>query len=475
MSSLPTVQNVSLPRLRTSPSAWPAWRLILRRELADLWIGGKALPLIIAYSILMGIMAYIYSFNTELSLLPPKEAVYEILKNAMAVSMFMGLIIGADSLSGERDRATLESLLLTPVNRRHILLAKLLAGISTWPAAFIIAVPYLFVLAQGNEILLPALFWGALTGTVLVIGYTGMGMLVSFWSSSNKVSYFVSLGIYALLLVPAELPGDAVDNIGRILQWVNPVAAVNHFLSEHLVNYRSVADFWTWLISALVLALVSVAVLLRFASSHLRLDAGAAGSRFWTKLRRTIGLSGFTALLLVSLLASPVHAFQDPPSDDFAIAIDNDYELVKTGDKVEFNTLITNHTSQISPALIVAMNVINLDAQGEIVDPEDWSPQRTQLIHPLPAGQSADLDWIINPVLEGDFMVYLTLIPQPASTQSTSHPVASSGIHLTVAPFTRLNRTGIIPLAIAEPFLLLAITFFVYRRRRQQIDIGGPS
>jgi len=470
MSSLP----VSISKVRASGSALSVWRLVLQRELADLWIGGKALSLILVYGILMGLMAYIYSFNNELGLIPPREAVSEMLRNAMAVSTFMGLIIGADSLSGERDRATLESLLLTPANRHHIIVAKFLAGISTWPAAFVIAIPYLFVLAQGDKVLLPALLWGAITGTVLVLGYTGMGMLVSFWSSSNKVSYFVSLGIYALLLIPAELPGDVVDAAGQILQWINPMAAVNHFLSEHLVNYRSVAEFWTWLISSAALAILSFILLLRYAGSTLRLDAGA-GSRFWMKVRRAIGLSMIAGLLFLSLLASPVHAFQGQSTEDFAISIDNDYELVKTGDKVEFNTLITNNGSQTSPTLLVAMNVINLDTQGEVVDPEDWSPQRTQFIHSLPAGQSANLDWVMHPMLEGNFMVYMTLIPQPASMQTTSHPVASSGIHLTVAPFTRLNRAGVIPLAIGESVFLLAITFFVYRRRHQQIDIGGPS
>jgi VIT1/CCC1 family predicted Fe2+/Mn2+ transporter len=474
MSSLPTIQNVSLPRVRTLSSARPAWRLVLRRELADLWIGGKALTLILIYSILMGIMAYIYAFNTQLGLLPSNEAVYEILRNAMAVSTFMSLIIGADSLSGERDRATLESLLLTPVNRRQIIAGKLLAGISTWPAAFVIVIPYMFVLAQGNGVMLPALFWGALTGTVLVLGYTGMGMLVSFWSSSNKVSYFVSLGIYALLLIPADLPGDAVEAAGQILQWVNPMVASNHFLSEHLVHLRPVSEFWTWLISSVLLAVLSVLLLLRYTGSTLRLEAGA-GSKFWTKLRRAIRLAVLASLLAVSLLASPAYAFQGEATDDFAIAIDNDYELVKTGEKIEFNTLITNNSSQTSPALIVIMNVINLDTQGEVVDPEDWFPQRTQFIPSLPAGQYVELDWIINPSLEGDFMVYLTLIPQPASAETTSHPVASSGIHLTVAPFTGLKPAGVLPIAIGESLLLLAITFFVYRRRRQQIDIGGPS
>jgi hypothetical protein len=320
----------------------------------------------------------------------------------------------------------------------------------------------------------PALFWGAITGTMLVVGYAGVGMLVSFWSSSNKVSYFVSLGIYALLLVPSELPGDAVEVTGQILQWINPVAAVNHFLSEHLVNYRPLAEFWTWLISSAILAVLSVVLLLRYAGSTLRLDAGG-GNKFWIKLRRALGLSVIAGLVIISLLASPAHAFQGEREDNFSISIDSDYELVKTGDKVEFKTVVTNSTPESSPPLMVAMNIINLDEAGDVVDPEDWSPERTQYINSLAPGKSADLEWIINPILEGEFMVYMVLIPEPASSETTTHPVASSGIHLTVTPFTRLNRGGVLPIAIGEPILLLAITFFVYRRRRQQIDIGGSS
>jgi hypothetical protein len=470
MNNVQTATKVN--QMTTSGKATPAWWLIFRRELTDLWIGGKAFNLVLIYSLLLGGMVYIYSFNTELSLIPPKEATYEMLKNAMAVAMFVGLIIGADALSGERDRATLESLLLTPVNRRQIILGKFLAAFSIWPAAYVIAIPYLYVLAQGDDVLGPALFWGAVTGTILVIGYTAMGMLVSFWSNTNKVSYFIALGIYAALLIPAELPGKSAGAAGQFLQWINPMAAVNHFLSKHLVNYRSVAEVGTFLTSSIVLAILAFGVLL-FAASGLRLEAGH-GSKLWTKLGRAFGMSVIAGLLVVSLLlASPVLAFQE--EQGFTITIDADYKQVKTGDTVEFNTVVTNNGAEASPPLIVAMNIINLDATGDVVDPEDWSPQRTQFIDSLAPGESTTLGWIVNTILEGDFMVYMVLIPEPESPEATSHPVTSSGIHLTVDPFTRLNPGGVLPFAIGGPILLLIITYFVYRRRRQQIDLGGSS
>jgi hypothetical protein len=121
------------------------------------------------------------------------------------------------------------------------------------------------------------------------------------------------------------------------------------------------------------------------------------------------------------------------------------------------------------------MNVINLDAHGDVVDPEDWSPQRTQYMESLKPGESANQSWIINTILEGDYMVYIVLIPQPGSQNATSHPIASSGIHLTVAPFTRLNPGGVLPYVIGVPIALVVLMYFIYRRRNRQIDTGGSS
>jgi hypothetical protein len=94
------------------------------------------------------------------------------------------------------------------------------------------------------------------------------------------------------------------------------------------------------------------------------------------------------------------------------------------------------------------MNIINLDKHGEVVDPEDWSPQRTQYLEPVAPGQSATLHWRVNAILDGDFMVYIVAIPAPGSPEATSQPVASSGIHLTVTPYTKLNPGGVLPYAI---------------------------
>lgn len=458
---------------RSHDSIQPTWWLIFTRELADLWIGGKALVLVFLYTVFLSVITYVIASNSELSLIPPKEMVYETIKNVMAVSLFIGLIIGADSLSGERDRGTLEPLLLTPTSRKQIITGKFLAATTFWPAAFLIAIPSLKLLSQGDEIFGQGLFWGGVLGTFLMFAYIGVGMLVSFWSNSNKTSYFVSLGVYILILVPAQLPGKAQTGpIGQFLQWVNPLAAVNHFLSKHLVNNIKLSEFWTWLESPVVFMTVVLSVLFFYAAPSLRLENGA-GSKLWKRVSRMMGM-GVIAVLLIVPNASMALARQEANGEQpIQVSIDMDYTKVKASDSIFFNTTITNTATEDSVPLIVAMNIINIDALGEVVDPEDWSPQRTQYIEKLAPGESAILDWRVNAILDGDYMVYMVVIPRPTSENATSQPIASSGIHLVVTPFTKLNPSGVLPFAIGGPILLLAIMYYVYRRRQQAVDMGG--
>jgi len=474
MSNTSNNSNPDHSQVKPSRSMTPMWWLMFIRELTDLWIGGKALVLIFIYTVFLGVITYVIASNSELSLIPPKEMVYETLKNVMAVSLFIGLIIGADSFSGERERATLESLLLTPSSRRQIVTGKFLAAITFWPAAFVIAIPTFKILSQGDEIFGQGLFWGGLLGTVLVLAYVGIGMLVSFWSNSNKTSYFISLGIYILILVPAQLPGKAQTGVmGQFLQWVNPMAAVNHFLSKHLVNNISLADFWMWLESPVIITSIILGILFIYAAPGLRLENGRANS-LWKRISRSIGL-GMIIFFVVIFTTMPAKAQSgDVVSEtDLQITINMEYVTVKASDSIFFDTTVINNGASESVPLIVAMNIINLDAQGEIVDPEDWSPQRTQFIELISPGDSITLNWRVNCILDGDYMIYMVVIPEPQGQNATSQPIASSGIHLTVTPFTKLNPGGVLPIAIGAPILILVIIYFVNRRRRKQIDADG--
>ena len=253
----------------------PVWWLIFIRELADLWIGGKAVYLILAYSLFIGFQSYAQVKTSETSLIPPKEMVFAALQGVIYISGLIGMIIGADSISGERERGTLEALLLTPASRRQIILGKFLAGLSPWPLALLIAVPFFLMLAQGDPIFGQALYWGSIVGSLLAVGFTGLGMLISFWSNSNRVSFFVSLGVYLVLLLPSSWPGRAqLGYVAKLVQRFNPIEGpINFFLPKILVNNRHFSEIAHWMWTPEVFAAIMVLLLFLYVGAQLRIDA----------------------------------------------------------------------------------------------------------------------------------------------------------------------------------------------------------
>jgi ABC-type transport system involved in multi-copper enzyme maturation permease subunit len=270
-------QRVNDSRMKALRLALLTWWLVFKNELQNLWIGGRALPLILTYTIVVGICSFLEVRNSLTDLIPPKEMVFSILRTSIYVGIFMGVILGADSLSGARERAVLEPLLLTPASRRQIVVGKFLASFSPWPVALAVSVPCLVVLSQGDAILGPSLLWIFVVGSLLVLGFVGLGMLVSFWSSSNTSSLFVSLCLYLLFLLPAFLPGRAQKaRVGKFFQRANPLAAADEFLEKILVNNQTLQKFGDWLEGPILFPLLILGLLLLYAGPRLRLQAGRA-------------------------------------------------------------------------------------------------------------------------------------------------------------------------------------------------------
>ncbi len=473
-----TMQPVGNTRIESWNPAVPAWRIILTSELADLWLGGKALYLILAYSVLLGIQTFVLATNFELSLFTPPEMIFETLKSSIQVSLLIGLIIGSDAISGERERATLEGLLLTPASRSQIVLGKFLASLSAWPVALAIATPFMFLLSQGNPVLGPGVLWGALVGILLIPAYTALGMIVSYWCNSNKTSFFISLAIFLVFIMMGQIIGTTkIGVFGQMLLWVNPIPAGFDFLSKMLVANGAFAEYWTSLESPIVFAFIVMGLLFFYLSPSLSVEAGKVGG-LWSKMRRVVGLAVIACFALsLSLLTTPAMALPQAQAGEgvLQMSISVDSKQMKTGDSIDFETTITNSSAQSSQPVIVAMNIINLSKEGDVVDPEDWSPQRTQYIESVESNGSATLSWTVNAVLDGSFMVYLVAIPQPQDVGGSNQIVASPGLHLSVAKFTRLNPSGVLPFALGVPVVLILAIFILFRVRRRQIDAGGSE
>jgi ABC-2 type transport system permease protein len=254
----------------------PVWWLVFRQELDDLWVGGKALNLLILFAVLMSITAFLLATNNELSLTPPRLMIVITIQSAITFGLFIGLVIACESLSGERERATLEPLLLAPAGRRQIVLGKFLAALSPWPIAYAFCVPYVLTLAQGDLALWPALAWGAVLGTLVTVAFTGIGVLISIYSGSSRNSLFVGLLVYVLALLPAQLPGEFLDSpAGALIQALDPLEAVRVFLMQGFVDVRPVEQLWPLLYAPVIVTVLVFAAIFVYAAPRLGLTPDA--------------------------------------------------------------------------------------------------------------------------------------------------------------------------------------------------------
>jgi len=478
MSNLPKVNEQRvIPLTRAQPAQMthqPVWWLVCKQELVDLWIRGRVLLFLIVFAVLMSGTAIAQEKEGQLSLIPPAETVFILIQSTITFGLVIGLIIGADSFSGERERMTLEPLLLTPGGRGQIVLGKFLAALSPWPVAFVLSIPYTIQLAGGDQIVWLALELTAIMGTFLAIAFTAFGMIVSIWSNSNRISLIVTLFVYLFFLIPTLWPGVAQKgDLGYMLQQLNPMQGTSEFLEKIIVNNRSIQEKQAYAMAAFLSAIALPALLFLYVAPRLRLDGDAPRlmlSSQRTKVASVLILVGLIAALAV---ARPLHAAPLSQAQDtgLKITVDLDHKTINAGDRIRFNTTVTNQGNTKSAPFHVSMNIIKIGS-GDPVDPEDWSPERSQDNAALEPGATATQAWVVQGILEGNYMVYMTVVPTPKSANETSQTTSSNGIHVLVKAFAKTNPGGVVPIALGIPIVLILGTLVLRRSRRPSGEVG---
>src|SRR3970040_2612239 len=138
MTTLGRRDNGPLP----APAAPPGgWMVVATQELRDVWLSARGPVLVLVFSLLLSLLTYLAATNKELNIIDQKDTVNLVVQITLGVGVAASLLFSADAVSGERERETLESLLLTPVPPRQIALGKLLAAVSVWPVLMAAADP----------------------------------------------------------------------------------------------------------------------------------------------------------------------------------------------------------------------------------------------------------------------------------------------------------------------------------------------
>ncbi len=253
------------------------WFVVADREVRDLWLGGRGLALLLAYSVVLSVTTYLTASNQALNFLEQRESVSLTLQVAVAIGSLLALLAAADSISGERERGTLESLLLAPISRRSLVIGKGLAAVTLWLVAFAVAVPYIWYLGRGVGVVRTAVLNGFLVGSLLSLVMVGLGLLISTFADSNRVSLSVSVFTLLALFAPTQMPTSAQRGwFGDLLFRVDPFTAGLRYLGRTIINARSFAQEGHLLVGPAIAAGV-VLVLALVVAGRLRLTFRGRG------------------------------------------------------------------------------------------------------------------------------------------------------------------------------------------------------
>ncbi len=253
----------------------PGWFVVAEQECRDLWTSGRGLILLFLFSVLLSAVTYLTSTNQALNFLEQRESVNLVLQFAVAVGVLATLVVSADGISGERERGTMEALLVTPVARRSIIIGKLIAALTLWFATFLISIPYVWVLGREVGILGLALALGLCVGTLLAVGLGSIGLLISAACNSNKTSIAASILLLLILFAPTQLPSGLPQGwFFEVLLRANPVASGLAYISALLVEGHSWTQDLSYLITPLLTAIIGAGALIFAGPQLVRLTRG---------------------------------------------------------------------------------------------------------------------------------------------------------------------------------------------------------
>lgn len=182
-----------------------------------------------------------------------------------------------------------------------------------------------------------------------------------------------------------------------------------------------------------------------------------------SRLTRTV-LACALPLALLTLTGQPASAdTATAGSDGIVVELDESALDAGPGEKLSFESTIRNTGDAPLDGYVAHLNILTTD-ESVYVDPEDWSPKRTQYLDVLAPGDSTSLTWTVQAVTTGPLILFVSV------TSPTTDTVTSSGpLQLTVGGQRVVDATRVMPVVVATPgavLLLLGATFIRRRRHR---------
>jgi len=213
------------------------FKTLIKKECIEEISSSRGAALYLAGCGVLSVFSLLLVSNTELSLLDNAQAVYMMSAIIIALALLITVIRGSDGFAGERERETLEILLITPVSPAEVAIAKLMGQIFSWLVVFVLSIPYLWAVGSTGQNLISALIYLLIAGTLLVVIFGGFSLALSARMKTFKGA--LSIGLTAFLLSGSPIllgPSLRQSTVGRFIDLINPFANALNMLDSVVVD-----------------------------------------------------------------------------------------------------------------------------------------------------------------------------------------------------------------------------------------------
>lgn len=164
-------------------------------------------------------------------------------------------------------------------------------------------------------------------------------------------------------------------------------------------------------------------------------------------------LKSLLFLVAISTSLLPVTVVFAANTSQIQVTLQRPVGTMKMGETPAFGGTVTNVGEMSLKGLIVYLSLVSLEpGQEHPVDLEDWSAEKAIRIDRLSPGGTSTHQWSMRLIQAGRFGVALTVV-DPKEKQ----PIVSHLVPFDIQSKPILASKRILPVAIGEPLLLLAL------------------
>lgn len=244
---------------------------MIKKEFHESLYESKGLWMVVAVSGILTALCILVMSIKEGSVLAQNDILQYAIKAVLFLTLTVSMVLGASSMIAEREENTLESLLLTPISKKNIALAKYMGVILIGAILYVTAVPYLAAIGLGSGIGVQAVFITFFGGFLLLFAFVAISMVLSILMKSSKASVLTSILIMIVLTLPAMIQGIfKLSALGNFILKVDPVACCFNMMEKMLTDKVSFFALGNYILPLLLFVLVSVGALY-FASERIAL------------------------------------------------------------------------------------------------------------------------------------------------------------------------------------------------------------